>query len=195
VHDDCVAAYEDASKLLADLGHEIIDVELPFGSDAVPKFELLWYSMATLAPIEPEQEHELLPLTRYLRSKGLNVSARELIFAQAYLQGVMRPAVATLNRYDAFLSPTLASPPVPVGYFDEVDPAENFERQKRFTPYTALYNIGGQPAVNLPLYWNADGLPIGVMLAGRLGDEATLISLSAQVEAARPWRDRHPPLW
>jgi hypothetical protein len=52
---------------------------------------------------------------------------------------------------------------VPVGYFDEVDPAENFERQKRFT--------------------------------GRLGDEATLISLSAQVEAARPWRDRHPPLW
>jgi amidase len=195
VHDDCVAAYEDASKLLADLGHEIEDVELPFGSETVPKFELLWYSMATLAPIEPEQESELLPLTRYLRDKGLKVSARELIFAQAYLQGVMRPAIATLNRYDAFLSPTLASPPVPVGYFDEVDPAENFERQKRFTPYTALYNISGQPAVNLPLYWNADGLPIGVMLAGRLGDEATLISLSAQVEAARPWRDRHPPIW
>jgi amidase len=107
----------------------------------------------------------------------------------------MRPAVAALNRYDAFLSPTLASTPVPVGYFDEVDPAENFERQKRFTPYAALYNISGQPAVNLPLYWNADGLPIGVMLAGRLGDEATLISLSAQVEAARPWRDRHPSIW
>ncbi len=195
VHDDCVAAYEDASKLLADLGHEIEDVELPFGSETVPKFELLWYSMATLAPIEPEQESELLPLTRHLRDKGLKVSARELIFAQAYLQGVMRPAITTLNRYDAFLSPTLASPPVPVGYFDEVDPAENFERQKRFTPYTALYNISGQPAVNLPLYWNADGLPIGVMLAGRLGDEATLISLSAQVEAARPWRDRHPPIW
>src|SRR5260370_410534 len=99
VHDDCVAAYEDASKLLADLGHEIEDVELPFGSETVPKFELLWYSMATLAPIEPEQERELLPLTRYLRDKGLKVSARELIFAQAYLQGVMRPAVATLNRY------------------------------------------------------------------------------------------------
>ena len=195
VHDDCVAAYEDASKLLADLGHEIEDVELPFGSDAVPKFELLWYSMATLAPIEPEQEHELLPLTRYLRGKGLRVSASELIFAQAYLQGVMRPAVAALNRYDAFLSPTLAAPPVPVGFFDEVDPAENFERQKRFTPYTALYNISGQPAVNLPLYWNAEGLPIGVMLAGRLGDEATLISLSAQLEAARPWRDRHSPIW
>jgi amidase len=195
VHDDCVAAYEDASKLLADLGHEVSDVELPFGSDAVPMFELLWYSMATLAPIDPAQEEELLPLTRYLRSKGAKVTAAELIFAQAYLQGVMRPAMALLNTYDAFLSPTLASPPVPVGYFDEVDPAENFERQKRFTPYTALYNISGQPAVNLPLYWNAAGLPIGVMLAGRLGDEATLIALSAQVEAARPWRDRHPSIW
>ena len=195
VHDDCVAAYEDASKLLADLGHEVIDVELPFGSDAVPMFELLWYSMATLAPIDPAQEEELLPLTRYLRSKGAKVTAGELIFAQAYLQGVMRSALTLLNSYDAFLSPTLASPPVPIGYFDEVDPAENFERQKRFTPYTALYNISGQPAVNLPLYWNSDGLPIGVMLAGRLGDEATLIALSAQIEAARPWRDRHPPIW
>src|SRR5262249_20894569 len=104
-------------------------------------------------------------------------------------------AMAMMNSYDAVLSPTLALPPVPVGYFDEVDPAENFERQKRFTPYAALYNISGQPAVNLPLFWNADGLPIGVMLAGRLGEEATLISLSAQIEAARPWRDRHAPIW
>ena len=151
--------------------------------------------MATLAPIAPEQEDELLPLTRYLRGRGLKVTASELIFAEAYLQTVTRNALTVLNQYDAFLSPTLASPPVPVGYFDEVDPAENFERQKRFTPYTALYNISGQPAVNLPLYWNADGLPIGVMLAGRIGDEATLISLSAQVEAARPWRDRHPAIW
>jgi amidase len=195
VHEDCAAAYEDASKLLAELGHEVEDVELPFGSDAVPMFELLWYSMATLAPIDAAQEEQLLPLTRYLRGRGLKVTASELIFAQAYLQSVMRPAIATMNAYDAFLSPTLASPPVPVGYFDEVDPAENFERQKRFTPYTALYNISGQPAVSLPLYWNADGLPIGVMLAGRLGDEATLISLSSQIEAARPWRDRHPPIW
>ncbi len=195
VHEDCHAAYEDASKLLADLGHEIIDVELPFGEDAVPMFEYLWYAMATLAPISPEQEDQLLPLTRYLRDRGLKVTAGELFFAEAYLQAITRTALGVLNQYDAFLSPTLASPPVPVGYFDEVDPAENFERQKRFTPYTALYNISGQPAVNLPLNWNAEGLPIGVMLAGKIGDEATLISLSAQVEAARPWKDKHPAIW
>jgi amidase len=197
VHPDCVAAYADASALLESLGHDVQDIDLPFGADVVPAFETLWYAMATLAPIAPEQEGELLPLTSYLRGKGLELRAADLLFAQAYLQAVMRPGLSILNDYDAVLTPTLASPPVPVGYFDEVEPAENFERQKRFTPRTALYNVSGQPAVNLPLYWNAEGLPIGVMLAGRIGDEATLISLSAQVEAARPWKDRHPrgPIW
>jgi amidase len=195
VHPDCVAAYEEASALLADLGHEVEDVTMPVGPDVVPMFEILWYSMATLAPLAPDQEEQLLPITSYLRERGKEVKAGDLLLAQAYLQAVTRGALEALNGYDAVLSPTLASPPVPVGYFDEVDPAENFERQKRFTPYTALYNVSGQPAVSLPLHWNADGLPIGVMLAGRMGEEATLISLSAQLEAARPWQDRHPPIW
>jgi amidase len=195
VHPDCVAAYEEASALLESLGHEIIDIEMPFGPDAVPSFVTLWYAMATLAPVGPDQEGELLPLTRYLRGKGLELKATDLMMAQAYLQAITRPAVAMLNNYDAVLTPTLALPPVPVGYFDEVEPAENFERQKRFTPWTALYNVSGQPAVNVPLHWTEAGLPIGVMLAGRMGDEGTLISLSAQLEAARPWKDRHPEIW
>jgi amidase len=195
VHPACVAAYEEASSLLAELGHHVEDIALPFGPDVVPMFETLWYAMATLAPIDPAQEEQLLPLTRYLRERGQQVRAPELMLAQGYLQAVTRGALAALNSCDAVLSPTLASPPVPVGYFDEVEPAENFERQKRFTPYTALYNVSGQPAVSLPLHWTADGLPIGVMLAGRMGEEGTLISLSAQLEAARPWRDRHPPVW
>jgi amidase len=195
VHPDCAAAYEEASSLLAELGHEVEEITLPFGPEVVPMFEILWYSMATLAPIDPAKEDRLLPLTRYLRSRGQQLKAQDLLFAQAYLQAVMRPALEMLNGYDAVLTPTLASPPVPVGYFDEVEPAENFERQKQFTPYTAMYNLSGQPAVNVPLHWNGDGLPIGVMLAGRIGDEATLISLSAQLEAARPWRDRHPQIW
>ncbi len=195
VHPECVAAYEEASALLASLGHEVEDMEPPFGPDVVPSFETLWYAMATLAPVDPAAEGRLLPLTRYLRERGRSTSAADLIFAQAYLQIVVRMAWKTLSGYDALLTPTLAAPPAPVGYFDEVEPPENFERQKRFTPYTAVYNVTGQPAVSLPLHWTPEGLPIGVMLAGRMGDEATLISLSAQLEAARPWRDRHPPLW
>jgi len=195
VHPDCITAYEEASTLLASLGHEVEDVTMPLGPDVVPFFEILWYAHATLAPLAPGQEDMLRPLTRYLRGRGQATSAPELIFAQVYLQAVTRAAVIALNAYDAILSPTLALPPVPVGYFEEVEPAENFERQKLFTPFTAVYNVSGQPAVNVPLHWNADGLPIGVMLAGRMGEEGTLISLSAQLEQARPWQDRHPPIW
>jgi amidase len=195
VHPECVAAYEEASALLAGLGHEVEDMQVPFGPDVVPFFETLWYSMATLTPVAAADEERLLPLTRYLRERGRATSAADLIFAQAYLQFIVRGAWKTLNDFDAVLTPTLAWPPAPVGYFEDVEPPENFERQKRFTPYAAMYNVTGQPAVNLPLHWTADGLPIGVMLAGRMADEATLISLSAQVEAARPWKDRHPPLW
>jgi amidase len=194
VHPDCVEAYEQATSLLRELGHEVEDISLPVGPDVVPYFETLWYAHATLAPVDPAREDRLLPFTRYMRQRGLAINAGELIFAQAYLQAVMRPALAAMNAYDAILTPTLASPPVPVGYFTEVDPAENFERQKRFTPFTAAYNLSGQPAVSLPLHWNADGLPIGVMLAGRIGEEGRLISLSAQIEAARPWKDKRPAL-
>jgi amidase len=195
VHPDCVQAYEEASALLASLGHEVEDIAMPFGSDILPFFETLWYVHATVVPLAPDQEDTMLPLTAYLRGRGQAVTAPELFFAQAYLQFVTRAALAMLNAYDVILNPTLAQPPRPVGYFDEVDPPENFERQKRFAPFAALYNVTGQPAVNVPLHWSAEGLPIGVMLAGRMGDEGTLISLSAQLEEARPWKNRHPPLW
>jgi amidase len=195
VHPDCVAAYEEASALLARLGHDVEEVEPPLGPDVVPVFETLWYAMSTLAPVDPAREDRLRPLTVYLRERAKSVTAGDLVFAQAFLQLTVRAGLKVLSDYDVLLMPTLASPPVPVGYFEEVGPAENFERQKRFTPYTALFNVTGQPAVNLPLHWNAEGLPIGIMLAGRMGAEGTLLSLSAQVEAARPWLDRRPPLW
>jgi amidase len=195
VHPDCVTAYEDASALLASLGHQVEDITMPFGSDVVPFFETIYHAYATLTPVDPAQEHLLLPLTRYLRELGRATRASDFLFAQAYMQFVTRPAIAALSAYDAVLTPTLAQPPRPVGWFDEVDPAENFERQKRFTPWTAVYNVSGLPAVSVPLHWSAEGLPIGVMLAGRMGDEGTLISLSAQLEQARPWQDRHPPIW
>jgi amidase len=195
VHPDCVTAYEQASALLADLGHDVQDVVMPYGAEAVPAFETLWYAMATLAPVPEADEHRLRPLTRYLRERGRAVAAPDLLFAQAYLQIVMRSALPALNAYDVILTPTLAAPPADVGYFEQVEPAENFERQKRFAPYPAIHNVSGQPAVNVPLHWNEAGLPIGVMLAGRMGAESTLISLSAQLEEARPWHDRRPPLW
>ena len=94
------------------------------------------------------------------------------------------------------LTPTLAQPPLPVGAIrDDADPARDFENQKAFTPWTSAWNLTGMPAVSLPLHMTRDGLPVGVMLAGRTAEEHVLLSLSAQLEAAAPWLDRRPPCW
>ena len=98
VHQDCVAAYEQTSALLESLGHEVEDIGMPLGPDVVPFFETLWYAYATLAPLTPEQEEVLLPLTRYLRGRGLEVRAPELFFAQGYLQAVTRAALGHAER-------------------------------------------------------------------------------------------------
>lgn len=190
------AAWEDASALLASLGHQVDDVPAPFGPDLLPMFEVLWAVAACSAPVEPSQEAELAPLTRWMRERGRRLSANDFTTALGGVQAATRQAIADTAAYDAILTPTLAQLPAPIGWFtDGVEPAEDFERQKRFTPFTALYNVSGQPAISLPLYWTEPGLPVGIMLAGRPADEATLLALGAQLEATRPWRDRHPAIW
>ncbi|RCG23443.1 amidase [Sphaerisporangium album] len=198
VHPDVLAAYESASELLASLGHEIVDMPSPFDASIVGEFEKLWFCFACMHPVDPSLEPKLRPLTRWLRERGFATSAPAFLQAQAALQTATRFAFLVMNEFDAVLTPTVTQPPVPVGWFEDVeDPKETFDRMERFAPFAATYNVSGQPAVNLPLYWTDAGLPIGVMLAGRFGDEATLISLSAQVEAAVGgfWGERRPAIW
>jgi amidase len=196
VHPECIAAYDDASALLERLGHEVVDVEAPFAPEVVSTFETVWATLSTLTPVDAGREHELMPLTRWLRERGRAVSGTGYALALAGMQAAARRAVTALAPYDAVLTPTLAQPPALVGSIrDEGDPAADFEANKRFTPYTAVWNVTGMPAVSLPLHWTGDGLPVGVMLAGRPAGEAALLSLAAQVEAAAPWLDRRPPCW
>ena len=201
VHPDCLAAYARASRLLAALGHDIVDIPPPFGPDTVPAFERVWSVLALLAPVPPEQEDDLMPLTRWLRDRGRSVSGAEYSASIATMQATARRAIEAWQDYDAILTPTLAQPPAPVGGLrDDADPAADFEAQKAFTPFTSVYNITGQPAITLPIGWTASGdgsprLPIGVMLAGKPAGEAALLSLAAQLEAADPWGGKHPPGW
>ncbi|GII84090.1 amidase [Sphaerisporangium siamense] len=198
VHPDVLAAYEEASRLLASLGHEIVDMTPPFDSSIVAEFEKLWFCFACMHPVDPSLEPRLRPLTRWLRERGLATSAPDFLRAQAALQTATRFAFLVMNEFDAVLTPTVTQPPAPVGWFEDAgDPQVTFERMEGFAPFAATCNVSGQPAVNLPLHWTEAGLPIGVMLAGRFGDEATLISLSAQVEAAVGgfWGARRPALW
>jgi amidase len=196
VHPDCLAAYEEASELLGSLGHEVVDVDPPFDPSMVSTFMVVWAASAAGVPCPPEREHLLRPLTRWLRERGQATSAPEFTGALGALQMASRQGLAGLAAYDAVLTPTLAQPPAPVGGLrDDADPARDFANQAAFTPFTAVANVTGQPAISLPLHWTDDGLPIGVMLAGRQYDEATLLALGAQLEAARPWHDRHPACW
>jgi amidase len=101
-----------------------------------------------------------------------------------------------LMDHHVWLTPTLGEPPVPLGTFDSPpeNPLQGFFRTWEFVPFTPVCNCTGQPAMSVPLFWNAEGLPVGTHFVGRFGDEAALFRLAAQIEEARPWADRRPPV-
>ena len=190
---DALAAFELASTLLESLGHEVVDIANPFPQTLEPQFNVIWSSGIAGVPLPPEAEAALRPNTRYWRGRGTTASAIELSQAMQFLEATTREVITALQGYDAFLTPTLALPPQPVEWFNESgDPVEDHHRELLFTPYTALYNMSGQPAASLPLHWSDDELPIGVMLATLPGQDGPLFSLCAQVEAAAPWKARRP---
>jgi amidase len=146
--------------------------------------------------VPPEQEPLLRPLTRWLATRGREISGPEFGLAMGAMRRFAAGCLATLAPYDAVLTPTLAVPPLPVGALrNDADPAADFEAQKAFTPWTSTWNVTGMPAVSLPLHWTPRGLPVGVMLAARPAEEGLLLALAAQVEAAAPWAHRRPPGW
>nr|WP_221199632.1 amidase [Nocardioides soli] len=196
VHAECVRAWEDTSRLLESLGHEVEDVEVPLPPEAVPVFEVCWAVLTALSVVPPEREHLIRPLTRWLSDRGRAVNGPEFGLAIGAMRRHAAAALTALAPYDAVLTPTLATPPLPVGAMrDDEHPERDFEAQKAFTPWTSAWNVTGMPAVSLPLRWTPDGLPVGVMLAARPAEEELLLSLAAQVEAAAPWADRRPPGW
>lgn len=196
VHPDCVTAYEQTLSLLSELGHVVEEIAPPFDHAAVGAFEVLWSAGAASIPIGPEQERELLPLTRWLRERGANLRGVDVTRALAMTRVVARAAIVATSGYDVVVTPTLAQPPVPVGSIrNDADPEADFEAQKAFTPFTAPYNVTGQPAMTLPLFRSESGLPIGTQFIGRPRDEWTLLALGAQLESARPWLGWTPDLW
>lgn len=98
-----------------------------------------------------------------------------------------------LKPSDVVLTPTLALPPVPIGWQDAVEGAiPQLRRNTEFTPFTSIANLTGLPAMSLPLYWTEDGIPIGIQAIGPPAGDALLLSLAAEIETARPWGDRRP---
>jgi Asp-tRNA(Asn)/Glu-tRNA(Gln) amidotransferase A subunit family amidase len=122
-------------------------------------------------------------------------AAWEFVLAQQEINRILRTFARAMMRYDVLLLANNGSPPVPVGYIDpNADDLSDYgDRLYRFIPNTQPFNVAGMPAMSVPLHWSADGLPVGVQFAAPVGQEAVLLRLAGQLEAARPWFHRTPP--
>lgn len=200
VHPEAIAAVELATRALTDLGHHVVEAPVPFPAEKWRPFLDVWSVMAATAPIPPEAEHLLVPLSQWMRARGRGVDG--LTYASAINAGqqLAREAAAAWAGVDVILTPSLAQPPPTIGAMrDDADPEADFWAQCAFTPWSSTWNIIGSPAMSVPLHWAAadDGgpqLPFGVTLGAGLGQEERLLSLGAALEEAMPWSGRRPPL-
>ena len=185
-------AAEEAARLLADAGHDIVE-------DAPPRFDVIAAMIISAAGLANSGAplDALEPIDAMLAQMGNTVPAAQLHKVMNDLQVGSREQIAWFvdAGYDLLLSPTVAAPPPVVGDFArklQENPGE-VAKILETIPFTATWNQTGQPAVSIPLSMSDDGLPIGVQLVGRPAAEATLIRVSAQLEQAKPWADRRPP--
>ena len=201
-HPDCVEAVRRAAKLCESLGHTV--------EEASPQFDRLTFRLATgvvvSANVANSVDARLAVLGRKLAPDDIETNTRATV---EYGRSIAAPryaaamqtihqtgrAVARFHQtYDVMLTPTLVAPPVSIGWLDtmNLDVATFGDRFSRFWGYTNLQNATGQPAISLPLHWNAEGLPIGVQFAAAFGADLLLLQLATQLERAQPWFDRRP---
>jgi amidase len=198
VHDDCVKAVKEAASLCEKLGHVVEEVLPALDYNAITRaFMVKWAAgVASIIKALGIKQGQVEPLTWALSELGQSNDAADYLNAELLLQHVARAIAAFQVNYDIILTPTLAQPPVKLGFFDSPpeDPLNGLRRSGEIAAFTPICNATGQPAMSVPLFWNADGLPIGTHFIGRFGDEATLFRLASQLEQARPWKDKHPKM-
>ena len=142
----------------------------------------------------PPTEDEIEPLSRAVLEHARTLSSTAYLTALAQLQLLARHTVAFFADYDVLLTPVLATRPLPIGELHGCgeQPLDDLRRSGRFAPYTALFNVTGQPALSMPAGFGEDGLPSAVQLVGHPLAEETLLQVAAQLEAARPWAGAAP---
>jgi amidase len=200
----CEQAARDAAALLESLGHSVEDVTPPWAnSDLLPDFTrsfgpevsfVTWLG-GMLAGRDPTPD-DVEPLTWTLYEHARELDAITRMASQAKLEGAARAIVGALAQFDVVVTPALARRPLRIGevHGRGPDPWDHFQRSGYFTPFTAILNITGQPAISLPLYHGDDGLPTAVQLIAPPGREEVILSLATQLEGALPWSARRPAL-
>ncbi len=222
-HPEAKAAVESAARLLAELGHDVEEARPDFDREGLCRAYLTQTAASVSSEIEemgrwvgrkPAPRY-FEPVTWFLYQLGRSLSASELQSARDACQAAGRSLAAFFARYGLFVTPTVAYPPVRLGQL-ALKPAEAAalavlrvlpagaalravlaqlaDQSLEMTPNTQLFNQTGQPAVSLPLHTTAEGLPLGVQLVARYAEDALLVRVASQIEAARPWRDRRPKI-
>jgi amidase len=200
----CEQAARDAAALLESLGHDVEEVTPPWAnSDLLPDFTrsfgpevsfVTWIGGQLRGREATAEDVEPLTWTLYEHARSLDTLTR--MASQAKLEGAARTIVSALARFDVVVTPALAQRPLRIGevHGRGPDPWDHFRRSGYFTPFTAILNITGQPAIALPLYQGEDGLPLAVQLIGPPAREEVLLRLAMQLEQAEPWAERRPAL-
>jgi amidase len=198
------AAARDAAALLESLGHHVEEYEAPWSGRGLladftrafgPATAMTTFVGGRIAGREPTED-DVEPLTWKIWEHARDQDTITLLAAQGKLERIARGLVTELARFDIVLTPGLGRRPVPTGEIHGrgPDPWGHYRRSGAFTPYTAIVNVMGLPAIMLPLYHGDDGLPTGVQLIGPAEREELLLALGVQLEQAMPWAQRRPAL-
>jgi amidase len=198
----CLQAARDAAALLESLGHGVEEIAPPWSGLNLladftrafgPAISYTTWLGGQIEGREPSSD-DVEPLTWALWERTRNQDTIAYLAAQDRLESVARTLIAFFQPYDAVLTPALGARPVAIGEIDGLgaDPMVKYRRSAGFTPFTAIVNVTGQPAIALPLYQGDDGLPTAVQLIGPPAREEVLLGLATQLEQALPWADRAP---
>lgn len=205
VDGECLQVLLDTVKLCEELGHELVEQTPPEDGEMLWAETCIWAAnIAKLADqvaavVQRTPSPENLEATTWSAYQyGKNIKAVELLQALNINNRISRTVGGFFQQYDVMLTPTTAQLPPPIGTLNAnatgLEPQQWMEQGYAYAPHTSLFNITGQPAVSLPLGWSSDNLPIGMQFAGRYSEETTLFQLAGQLERARPWREKVPPI-
>ena len=201
---EVVRGLHEAASVLRDLGHEVEEASpaLP-GRDSLEIFIDVFGPQVSLGIAfgevlagRPPEEDEIEPLSRAVMDRARALPATGYLTALAQLQALARHTVAFFADYDLLLTPVLAARPLPIGELHGCgdEPMDDLRRSGRFAPFTALFNVTGQPAISIPMGFGEDGLPTAVQLVGHPLGEETLLQVAARLEIARPWAAHRPAI-
>ena len=200
---EIAAAVGDVAAMLGKLGHHVEERAPKLPADPATVMAVIVGSNTALTVRTAEAvfgrqmtSDDFETLTMAMSHNAQKTSAIDYVAAQLDAFRIARALAEFFETCDVFLSPTLCAPPVKIGKLDTMsnDLSNIAPDLRRYMPGTSMFNMSGQPAMSVPLAWNKAGLPLGIMFSARFGDEATLFRLAGQLEQARPWKDKLPPV-